>query len=104
MSTDHAEAVVVLSAHLVAGSPLTVRLVADIVVGADNDGDLYCQGATWDFGDGTLATVTPGCLVWTPDSEFMRHWEETYTYEKLGTYRASFTYGPLPETTVRVEP
>jgi hypothetical protein len=42
--------------------------------------------------------------MWTPDSTFMRHWEEKYTYDELGTYRAWFTYGPLPETTVQVGP
>jgi hypothetical protein len=40
--------------------------------------------------------------MWTPNSTFNRHWEETYTYEKPGTYAVSFEYGPLAKQTTTV--
>lgn len=96
-------ATVKLSAQPVAGSPLTIRLVADIVGGADSDENLYCQGVTWTLGDGNQIAMMPGCLMWTPDSTFNRHWEETYTYENPGTYAVSFEYGPLAKATTKFE-
>lgn len=102
IETGQDKATVKLSVRLVDGSPLTIRLVADIVGGEDNDKRLYCQGVTWSFGDGNQIAVMPGCQIWTPDSSFMRHWEETYTYANPGTYQVSSTYGPLPTATAQV--
>jgi len=39
--------------------------------------------------------MMPGCVMFTKGSTLSRHWEETYTYDKPGTYEVSFTYGPL---------
>ncbi|MCH7801806.1 MAG: hypothetical protein IIC24_09730, partial [Chloroflexi bacterium] len=103
LETGQDKATVKLSVQPVAGSPLEVRLVADIVGGEDNAKCLYCQGVTWSFGDGSQIAVSLGCHAWTPDSSFMRHWEETYTYENPGTYQVSFEYGSLAKVTTQVE-
>ncbi|MDP6715876.1 MAG: hypothetical protein QF368_14820, partial [SAR202 cluster bacterium] len=96
------EATTKLNFEPVAGSPLTVLLIADIVGGADDDQDLYCQGVTWDFGDGNQIAMMPGCIMFTKGSSFNRHWEETYTYEKPGAYPVSFTYGPMATASIQV--
>jgi len=41
--------------------------------------------------------------MWTPNATFLRHHEQTYTYEKVGTYEATFGYGPIGPVTVKVE-
>ena len=91
-----------LRVETVSGSPLTVRLIADIVGGADDDQNLYCQGVTWSLGDGNRIAMMPGCVMFTKGSTFSRHWEETYTYDKPGTYEVSFTYGPLAPATAQL--
>ena len=92
-----------LQAELVDGSPLTVRLVAEIRGGPDNNPDLYCQGWEWDFGDGMVAAVMPGCLPWTADANISRRFTETYTYDSPGTYEIRFSTGPLDPVTAVVE-
>ena len=92
-----------LSAELVDGSPLTVRLAAEIRGGPDNNPDLYCQGWEWDFGDGTGAAVMPGCLPWTADAKISRRFTETYTYDSPGTYEITFSTGPVDPVTVVLE-
>ena len=71
--------------------------------GPDNSKDLYCQGVSWEFGDGTAMAMMPACLPWTSSARFPRHFEETYTHKAAGTYRVTFTYGPLPPETITVE-
>ena len=83
--------------------PLTVRFAAEIVGGSDNSKDLYCKGETWEFGDGRGDRSFTECLVWSPTSKFTRQHQQTYTYEKPGTYKASFAYGPLSPVTVSVD-
>ena len=83
--------------------PLTVRFVAEIAGAADNSVDLYCHGWEWQFGDGTVIALSPGCTPWTPDATFPRHFDETYTYEAPGTYEVTFSYGPLTSEPLRVE-
>ena len=100
-NTD-SEATTVLSVETVTGNPLTVRLIADIVGGADDGQDLHCQGITWSLGDGNQIALMPGCIMFTKGSSFSRHWEETYTYEKPGTFEVSFVYGPLATASVQV--
>ena len=90
-------------AEPVSDRPLTVRFTAEIAGGPDNSRDLYCQGTSWKFGDGMGVASMPGCIVWTPNASFSRHHVETYTYEKPGTYEATFSYGPLGPIGVKVE-
>ncbi|MDA1349416.1 MAG: hypothetical protein O3A47_11225 [Chloroflexi bacterium] len=87
----------------VPGQALTVLFTAEISGGRDSSQDLYCQGTSWEFGDGMGVASMPGCLMWTPNATFPRHHEQTYTYEKAGTYEATFAYGPLGPVTVKVE-
>ena len=96
-------AAVGLKAEPVPGQALTVRFTAEIIGGRDNSRDLYCQGPTWEFGDGTSVASMPGCVPWTPNATVPRHHEHTYTYERPGIYEATFTYGPLGPVTVNVE-
>jgi hypothetical protein len=102
-ATSDSKATVKLTVQPVTGSPLTVRLIADVVGGEDNDKNLYCQGVTWNLGDGNQIAMMPGCIMWTSDSTFNRHWEETYTYEKTGTYAVAFEYGTLAKATTNFE-
>ena len=76
-----------LSATPVAGEPLTVRLVAELTGGPDNNRELYCPGQEWQFGDGMGMATSASCMVWTPSSTIQRRFEQTYTYEKAGTLR-----------------
>ncbi len=92
-----------LSATPVAGEPLTVRLVAELTGGPDNNRELYCPGQEWQFGDGMGMATSASCMVWTPSSTIQRRFEQTYTYEKAGTYEVTFTYGPAGPITTTVE-
>ena len=92
-----------LSATPVAGEPLTVRLVAELTGGPDNNRELYCPGQEWQFGDGMSMATSASCMVWTPSSTIQRRFEHTYTYEKAGTYEVTFTYGPAGPITTTVE-
>ena len=92
-----------LRAEVVPGESLTVRLVAEIVGGPDNNRELYCHGWRWSFGDGMDVAAMPGCVAWTPDWTFSRHFEQTYTYEAPDTYEVTFSYGPLESRPVTVE-
>jgi hypothetical protein len=92
-----------LRAEPVAGEPLTVRLIAELIGGPDNNRDLYCPGEEWQFGDGTGMATSASCIAWTPSATIRRHFEQTYTYEKAGTYEVTFTYGPLGPITTMVE-
>ena len=83
--------------------PLTVQFMAEIAGGPDNSFDLYCHGWEWQFGDGTVNAISPGCTPWTADATFPRHFEETYTYEGPGTYEVTFSYGPLTSEPLRVD-
>ena len=100
-SPDDAE--LSLQAELVDDSPLTIRLVAEIVGGPDNNRELYCQGWEWDLGDGMVAAVMPGCVPWTAYTKINRRFTENYTYETPGTYEITFSTGPLDPATVVVE-
>ncbi|MCH7801005.1 MAG: hypothetical protein IIC24_05600, partial [Chloroflexi bacterium] len=71
----------------VAGQPLTVLLVADIVGGPDNSQELYCPGTQWQFGDGISMSSSASCMVWTPDVKINRRFEQIYTYDAPGTYK-----------------
>jgi|GEM_PF-213124 len=85
-------------------NPRTVRLVANIVGGADNSRDLYCGGFEWSFGDGSLGIAAmPGCIPWSPEVTVPREFEMMHTYEKAGTFEAMFSYGPLGPVSVKVE-
>lgn len=85
-------------------NPRTVRLVANIVGGADNSRDLYCGGFEWSFGDGTPGIAAmPGCIPWSPEVTVPREFEMTHSYEKAGTYEPTFSYGPLGPMSVKVE-
>jgi hypothetical protein len=84
--------------------PRTVRLVANIVGGADNSRDLYGNGFEWSYGDGTPGIATmPGCIPWSPEVTVPREFEMTYSYEKAGTFEVTFSYGPLGPMSVKVE-
>ena len=87
----------------VTGQPLTVRLIAELTGGPDNNRELYCQGQDWQFGDGIGMATSASCMVWTPSATIQRHFEQTYTYEKAGVYEVTFTYGPLDPITTTVE-
>ena len=87
----------------VAGQPLTVLLVADIVGGPDNSQELYCPGTQWQFGDGIGMSSSASCMVWTPDVKIKRHFEQIYTYDAPGTYKATFTHGPVASETLEVQ-
>lgn len=100
---DPSPVAVDFKADPVSGQALTVLFTADITGGRDNSKDLYCEGTSWEFGDGMGVASMPGCLMWTPNATFPRHHEQTYTYEKAGTYEATFEYGPLGPVTVKVE-
>ncbi len=86
----------------VPGQPLTIRLEAVIQGGADNHRELYCDGMTWNFGDGMAVSAMPSCLAWSPEVKIPREFEHTYTYVTPGTYEVSFTYGPLGPVTTEV--
>ena len=92
-----------LGATPVAGEPLTVRLVAELTGGPENNRELYCPGQEWQFGDGMGMATSASCMVWTPSSTIQRRFEQTYTYEKAGTYEVTFTYGPVGPITTTVE-
>ena len=100
---DSASIELSLRAEPVAGQPRTVRFVAELTGGPDNNRDLYCQGTEWQFGDGIGMATMPGCIEWTPSVEVPRRFEETYTYKSAGTYEASFSYGPVGPANVTVE-
>ena len=87
----------------VAGQPLTVLLVADIVGGPDNSQELYCPGTQWQFGDGIGMSSSASCMVWTPDVKINRHFEQIYTYDAPGTYKVTFTRGPVASETLEVQ-
>jgi hypothetical protein len=87
----------------VAGQPLTVLLVADIVGGPDNSQELYCPGTQWQFEDGISMSSSASCMVWTPDVKINRHFEEIYTYDAPGTYKVTFTRGPVTSETLEVQ-
>ncbi len=88
----------------VAGQPLTVLLVADIVGGPDNSQELYCPRTKWQFGDGIGMPSPPAhCMVWTPDVKINRHFEQIYTYDAPGTYKVTFTRGPVASETLEVQ-
>ena len=83
---------------------MTVRFTAEISGGPDNAEELYCTTSTWQFGDGRMGGgAIRECVVWTPNKKFKRLHGRTYTYEKPGSYEATFTYGPLAPATVKVE-
>lgn len=103
IGSDASVPVVRLSVSLLGGQPLGIQAVAEIVGGHDNSQSLYCQGWSWDFGDGSVSADMPACLRWTPDSRIQRHFETTYAYDAPGTYDISFTYGPLSSETISVE-
>ena len=103
IESDASEPVVRLSVSLLGGQPLGIQAVAEIVGGLDNSEALYCQGWSWDFGDGNVVAAMPGCLRWTPESRIQRHFEITHSYDALGTYDISFTYGPLSSKAISVE-
>ena len=86
-----------------AGQPLTVLLVADIVGGPDNSQELYCPGKKWQFGDGMSLTASASCMAWTPDVKIKRHFEQIYTYDAPGTYKVTFTRGPVASETLEVQ-
>ena len=92
-----------LQVEAVDGRPLTFQFTAEIAGGRDNSRDLYCQGTSWEFGDGMGVAVMPGCIPWNPNATLPRHHVQTYTYEKPGTYEATFSYGPLGPVAVKVE-
>ncbi len=87
----------------VAGQPLTVLLVADIVGGPDNSQELYCPGTQWQFGDGIGMSSSASCMAWTPDVKIKRHFEQIYTYDAPGTYKVTFTRGPVASETLEVQ-
>ena len=87
----------------VAGQPLTVLLVADIVGGPDNSQEVYCPGTKWQFGDGIGMSSSASCMVWTPDVKINRHFEQIYTYDAPGTYKVTFTRGPVASGTLEVQ-
>jgi hypothetical protein len=45
----------------------------------------------------------PGCIRWSPEVTVPRKFEMTHTYEKAGTFEATFSYGPLGPVSVKVE-
>ena len=92
-----------LRAVPVTGEPLTVRLIAELTGGPDNNRALYCPGEEWQFGDGMGMATSASCIAWTPSATIRRHFEQTYTYEKAGAYEVTFTYGPLGPITTKVE-
>jgi hypothetical protein len=89
----------------VAGQPLTVFLVADIVGGPDNSQELYCPGTEWQFGNGIGMSSSANCMgmVWTPDVKINRRFEQIYTYDAPGTYKVTFTRGPVASETLEVQ-
>ena len=89
--------------EFVAGRPLTVLLVADIVGGPDNSQELYCPGTQWQFGDGIGMSSSASCIVWTPDVKINRRFEQIYTYDAPGTYKVTFTRGPVASETLEVQ-
>ena len=94
---------IILTAEPVRGELLTMRFTADLVGGPDNSRELYCTGVTWEFGDGTGVAMMPGCVEWTPDVQVNRHIEQTYKYDKAGSYDVTLRLGPLPPTTIAVD-
>ena len=94
---------IILTAEPVDGRPLTMRFAADLVGGADYSKELYCTGTTWKFGDGTISADTPWCHEWTMDVQVNRHLEQTYVYDKAGTYAVTLRWGPLPPVTIVAE-
>ena len=100
---EDSPAVVHLRVEPVTSRPLTVRFTAEIIGGLDNSKELYCEWTAWEFGDGRRSQSATECLVWSPAAKFDRQHEQTYTYEKPGTYEALFAYGPLAPVTVTVD-
>ena len=43
------------------------------------------------------------CMVWTPDVKINRHFEQIYTYDAPGTYKVTFTRGPVASETLEVQ-
>ncbi len=92
-----------LRASPIAGRPLVMRFVVEIVGGPDNNQDLYCIGTEWDFGDGMGVAMMPGCIPWSPDDEINRLFEIEHTYKIPGTYQLNVTVGPLSAGPLSVE-
>ena len=103
IASDESVPVVTLRPSLPSDQPLTIHLVAELVGGSDNSQELYCQGKSWDFGDGTVSADMPACARWTPEWRVQRHFEMAHAYYAPGTYDISFTYGPLPPKKISVE-
>jgi hypothetical protein len=87
----------------VAGQPFTILFTAELVGEPDNNKELYCQRADWNFGDGMGATVTASCVVWPPEAKINRRHEQAHTYEGPGPRQVTFTYGPLPTEIIEVD-
>ncbi len=77
-----------------------MRFIAVIAGGPDNAREMYCTGSQWDFGDGNGRIISPMCIPWKPDWKMSRHFEQTHTYSRPGTYDVNLTRGPLEASLV----
>mgnify|MGYP005840797043 CR=1 FL=1 len=92
----------VITANITSGQvPLIVSFSGELVGGADNDPDYYCQEGAWDFGDGTGENIQPECPkpVEGEQIQIVRSFSITHIYDRPGVYQVHFRLG-----SIRAEP
>lgn len=98
-----AEATVSLTADVTEGAaPLEVNFVAQVVGGADNNPDFYCQPVTFDFGNGLSRSSTPKCAAWSSDAEIQRDYSANSVFDAPGEYRVIVKIGQAESAPVTV--
>lgn len=91
-NTDNVYATI--TADVVEGAmPLVVNFEGELIGGPDDNQDFYCVESTFDFGDGTNQSQSPGCVAWEPGMEILRRFVANYVYEQPGEYQVTFQLG-----------
>ncbi|MDA1279306.1 MAG: hypothetical protein O3B95_04610 [Chloroflexi bacterium] len=78
------------------------EFAAVIVGGPDSNEALYCVGAEWVFGDGTVTGSTPGCRPFSDGDAFPRRHKIVHEYAQAGNYQVRFKYGAIYSNEITV--
>jgi hypothetical protein len=69
-------------------SPAKITVTAELRGGDDEDGELYCPGLEWDWGDGTTSEAHEDCAPFEAGkSVIKRRFVSTHTFTTAGNYR-----------------